>query len=345
MDEILIGDASRIQIGRGILEPAIASVFSAARPAVAAVLTQEPAADHARRVVRALESAGIRVELNTLPEGEACKELAVATETYRWMAGIGLGRRDVVVGVGGGTVTDLAGFVAATWLRGVRFVGVPTTLLGAVDAAVGGKTGVNLDGKNLVGAFHHPTDVVIDVDTLETLPPALRREGLAESVKCGLIADVSLLELLERDREAADLEQVVRAAVAVKAGVVERDFREAGEREILNYGHTIGHGIEVAGNLRHGHAIAIGMVAAGAAAAELSGFADEERQRDAIAGLGLPVSAPPLERAAVERLIAMDKKRTAEGLRMVLLEAVGRPQVVVVDAATVDIALAAIGIA
>jgi 3-dehydroquinate synthetase len=295
-------------------------------------------------VAAGLQRAGIRSTIQTVPDGEACKDLAVAEAAYRWLAATGVGRRDLVIGVGGGTVTDLAGFVAATWLRGVEFVSVPTTLLGAVDAAVGGKTGLNLDGKNLIGAFHHPSLVVIDVDVLDALPPEIRREGLAESVKCGLIADEELLALLERDREDADLADVVRAAVAVKADVVGRDFREAGEREILNYGHTIGHGIEVAAGIRHGPAVAIGMVAAGRAAATVLGFDGEERQREAIAGLGLPVTAPAVEREAVLRLVALDKKRDAAGLRMVLLAAVAQPQVVAVDSATVDAALHAVGI-
>jgi 3-dehydroquinate synthase len=279
-----------------------------------------------------------------LPDGEAAKDLAVAADLYRWLADVGVGRRDLLVGVGGGTVTDVAGFAAATWLRGIEVVHVPTTLLGAVDAAVGGKTGVNLDGKNLVGAFHHPSRVVIDIDVLDALPAALRRDGLAEALKTGLIGDRHLVEVLEAGGERADLAEVVRRSVAVKAAVVERDFREAGEREILNYGHTIGHAIEVATGIRHGEAVAIGMVAAGRASALLAGFTEEDRQRDLVAGLGLPTTAAGAPRERIVELAALDKKRGRSGLRMVLLAAVGEPRVLPVDSATVDAALQAIGV-
>ncbi len=344
MDEILIGSVSRILVGRGLLDAATILGERTDPPAVAAVFTQPGAASAARGVARALRAGGTRAEVRVLPDGEAAKTLDVAADGYRWLADLGVGRRDVVIGVGGGTVTDLAGFVAATWLRGVEVVHVPTTLLGAVDAAVGGKTGVNLGGKNLIGAFHHPSRVVADVDLLEGLPPGLLREGMAEALKCALIADVDLLALLERDRLGSDLARVVSSAVGVKAAVVSRDFREAGEREILNYGHTIGHGIEVAAGVRHGTAVAIGMIAAGRAAARVLGFDAEERQREAIAGLGLPVAAPAVERTSVERLIAVDKKRSAAGVRMVLLAGIARPQVVAVDSATVGAALDAIGV-
>jgi 3-dehydroquinate synthase len=249
-----------------------------------------------------------------------------------------------VLGVGGGALTDAAGFVAATFLRGVEAVFVPTTLLGAVDASIGGKTALNLGAKNLVGAFHHPARVVVDADILDALPETLRREGSAEALKAGLVGDPGLVALYERDGSGADLAEVVRRAVAVKAAIVGRDPREQGERAHLNYGHTVGHAVEVAGGLGHGPAVAVGMVAAGRAAALLAGFAGEERQRAVLERLGLPVAAPGLARAAVLRLMGQDKKRTGSGLRMVLLEDVGRPRLEAVGAATVEAALAAVGI-
>ncbi len=177
-----------------------------------------------------LREAGLAAELRVLPDGEAAKTLAVAEGVYEWLAGLGLTRADTVLGVGGGSLTDLAGFVAATFLRGVEAVYVPTTLVGAVDAAIGGKTGVNLGAKNLVGAFQHPARVVIDADLLDALPLGLRRDGAAEALKAGLIGDPDLVGLYERDGLEADPAEVVRRAVAVKAAVVGRDFREEGER-------------------------------------------------------------------------------------------------------------------
>lgn len=343
MDEIVIEGATRILVGRGAPDAA-AVLGGRPEPPVVAVVTQPGAARVARALVRTLRSAGAATGLRVLPDGEGAKDLGVVADLYRWLAELGVGRRDLLIGVGGGTVTDVAGFAAATWLRGIEVVHVPTTLLGAVDAAVGGKTGVNLDGKNLVGAFHHPTRVVIDVGVLDALPAALRREGLAEALKTGLIGDPGLVDLLEAEGEAADLAEVVRRSVAVKAAVVERDFREAGEREILNYGHTIGHAVEVATGIRHGEAVAVGMVAAGRASALLTGFADEARQRDLIGRLGLPTSAGGASRERVLELAALDKKRGPTGLRMVLLAAVGEPRVLPVDSATVDAALQAIGV-
>ena len=280
-----------------------------------------------------------------VPDGDDAKTLAVIEDLYRWMLELGLTRSDTLVGVGGGALTDAAGFAAATYLRGVEAVYIPTTVLGAVDAAIGGKTGVNLDGKNLVGAFRHPARVVIDVDVLDRLPDGVKRGGLAEALKAGLIGDPALVGLHEEHGAAADLDQVVRRAVAVKAAVVGRDFTEQGERAHLNYGHTIGHAVEVAAGLGHGEAVAIGMVAAGRAAAVEVGFADEARQSAAIAGLGLPVSAPGLGRDEVLALVGRDKKRDAAGLRMVLLEGIGSPLVRHVGSATVGAALDALDIA
>jgi 3-dehydroquinate synthase len=298
----------------------------------------------ARALARDIRLRGEAAAVRVLPDGEGAKTLAVAGAVYEWLAGLGLSRQDTVLGVGGGALTDVAGFVAATFLRGVEAVFVPTTLLGAVDAAIGGKTALNLGAKNLVGAFHHPARVVVDADILDALPQTLRREGSAEALKAGLVGDPGLVALYERDGSEADLAEVVRRAVAVKAAIVGRDPREQGERAHLNYGHTVGHAVEVAGGLGHGPAVAVGMVAAGRAGALLAGFAGEERQRVVLERLGLPVAAPALGRAAVLPLMGQDKKRTGAGLRMVLLEDVGRPRLEVVGAATVEAALAAVGI-
>jgi len=248
-----------------------------------------------------------------------------------------------VVGVGGGALTDLAGFVAATYLRGVSAAYLPTTLLGSVDAAIGGKTGVNVGGKNLAGVFKHPARVIIDLNILEQLPVALLREGAAEAVKAGFISDPVIVDEYESRGVAASLDTVVPAAIAVKVGAVSEDFREQGRRAILNYGHTIGHAIEVAGSISHGDAVAIGMVAAGRISEIMLGFPQAERQRRIIAGIGLPVVAPPVDGAEVAMLMGRDKKRDAGGIRMVLLEDFGKPLVQHVDADLIEEGLAAIG--
>ncbi len=329
-----VGSASEVLIGRDVLDAGVLPLREGRERVV--VLTQPGARPVAERV-----AAGLAAAIYELPDGEDAKTLAVVEDGYRWLASQGLHRDDTVVAVGGGSLTDVAGFVAATYLRGVEAVYVPTTLLGAVDAAVGGKTGVNLDGKNLVGAFHHPSRVVVDVSVLEGLPAGLWQEGVAEALKAGLVADPELLNLFERYGRHAPLAEVVRRAVAVKADVVAEDFREAGRRAILNYGHTVGHAVEVAAGMRHGHAVAVGMVAAGAVSEAVCGFPARARQDAVIAALGLP-TAVAADRGEVSRLLARDKKRDAGGLRMVLLEDVGRPVLHHVGAATVEAALDAV---
>ncbi len=331
---IAVGDQSEVLIGRDMTDAGVLPEREGRERVV--VLTQPGARPIAERIATTLPAA-----IRELPDGEDAKSLAVVEETYRWLASQGFHRDDTVVAVGGGSLTDAAGFVAATYLRGVEAVYVPTTLLGAVDAAVGGKTGVNLDGKNLVGAFHHPARVVVDVGVLEDLPAELWREGAAEALKAGMIADPGLVDLFERHGRAAPLAEVVRRAVAIKAAVVAEDFREGGRRAILNYGHTVGHAVEVAARMRHGHAVAVGMVAAGAASESVCGFTARERQDAIIAALGLPTTAEA-DREEVRRLLALDKKRDAAGLRMVLLRDVGDPVVRHVDGATVEAALDAV---
>jgi len=339
--EQVVAGSTRVIVGRSLLNPAV--ILSNRPRAVVAIVAQPATARTARDLSRALSAEGVRSATRVLPDGEAAKDLAVIGDLYEWMIGLGMTRSDTLVAIGGGSLTDAAGFAAATYLRGIEAVYVSTTLLGAVDAAIGGKTGVNLGAKNLIGSFRHPSRVVVDVDILDRLPDAIKRGGMSEALKAGLVGDVTLFELLERDRMDADLEEVVGRAIAVKAAVVGRDFEEHGERAHLNYGHTIGHAVEVEGGMGHGEAVAVGMVAAGRASMLERGFADEDRQRQAIAGLGLPVSAPGLDREALLALLAVDKKRDAAGLRMVMLEQIGVPTVGHVGPATVDAALTAVG--
>jgi 3-dehydroquinate synthase len=344
VEPIDVAGVTTVLVGRGLLGPSEVLGERPGRGRVAVLSQPGVPARLARALVRAMRSSGLNAAGRVLPDGEAAKTMAVAEATYGWLTGLGLTRDDTIVAIGGGALTDTAGFVAATFLRGVESIYVPTTLVGAVDAAIGGKTALNLEAKNVVGVFHHPARVLVDVEVLEALPEALRREGNAEALKAGLVGDPELVGIFEREGAGADLARVVRRAVAVKAAIVSRDPADRGERAWLNYGHTIGHALEVAGALRHGEAVAVGMVAAGRASRLLAGFAEEDRQREVIAGLGLPVVAPGADRRAVQRLLAFDKKRDAGGLRMVLLEAVGRPRLRPAGAATVRAALAAVGI-
>lgn len=335
------GENSEVLIGPSLPDPLLPP---AEGRRAAAVLTQPGARAAADEAEEALRGQGVNVIASlTLPDRDAAKTVRTAESAYERLAEANLGRDDVIVGVGGGAVTDVAGFVAATWLRGVECVLVPTTLLAAVDAAIGGKTGVNVAGKNLVGAFRHPSRVAVNLRVLEKLPEELLREGAAEAVKAGFIADPRLVDLYDRHGLRAPLGEVVRRAAAVKTEVVAGDFREAGRRAILNFGHTIGHGVEAACGMPHGLAVAVGMAAAAEVSARRHGF-DPMLVRGPLQKLGLPTQSPPVDRERVLTLISRDKKRTAQGLRMVLLRGIGDPVVEPVSAGEIDLGLAAVGI-
>jgi 3-dehydroquinate synthase len=287
-------------------------------------------------VSQALATAGYAVRPEPVPDGEAAKEISVAARLWSQLADAGIGRTDAIVGVGGGAVTDLAGFVAATWLRGVRVVLVPTTLLGMTDAAIGGKTAINTpDGKNLVGAFYPPAGVLADTRVLASLPPAEYASGLAEVIKAGLIADPEILELIEADPAGAAKpggpheRALIERAIAMKAAVVSADLREAGLREMLNYGHTLGHAIELVEDysIRHGEAVSIGMCFA-AALSRLAGRLDAstaQRHRAILASVGLPVSYRAEAWPALRAAMVIDKKTRAARLRLVVLDGLARP--------------------
>ena len=300
--------------------------------------------DTAGRVAGRLADTGreaIRIEV---PDAEAAKTAEVAARCWVVLGQAGFTRSDAVVGVGGGSTTDLAGFVAATWLRGVPLLNLPTTVLGMVDAAVGGKTGINTEaGKNLVGSFHEPVTVVCDLDCLATLPPADLVAGLAEVVKCGFIADPEILDLLESDPRAAvvpgsaQLRELVERAIRVKAAVVSADLRETTSvgtrvgREQLNYGHTIGHAIECRERyrIRHGEAISVGMVFA-AELGRLAGRLDREtadRHVAILTRLGLPTTYAPDAFDELLAAMAVDKKTRGATLRFVILNGLGRPEI------------------
>jgi 3-dehydroquinate synthase len=283
-----------------------------------------------------LAALGVAAHAVEIPDAEEAKTAEVASFCWSVLGRIGLTRSDAVVGVGGGAATDLAGFVAATWLRGVRTVLVPTTLLGMVDAAVGGKTGINTaEGKNVVGAFHPPAGVLCDLEALRTLPSNEFVAGLAEVVKCGFIADPEILQMIEKDPVAAALpdgpavRDLVERSVRVKADVVSRDLREAGPREVLNYGHTLGHAIERVEQYRwrHGAAISIGMVFA-AELGRLAGRLDDptaDRHRSVLGSLGLPTTYSADAWPRLLDAMKVDKKARGSRLRFVVLDAIARP--------------------
>ncbi|NNG19098.1 3-dehydroquinate synthase [Naumannella sp. ID2617S] len=328
----------RVRIGPGAVDGVAELVAGCDR---VAVLYAPALAERAATLADGLDAAVLLIEL---PDAEQAKTADVLVECWDRLAGAGFTRSDAVVGLGGGATTDLAGFVAASWLRGVRLVTVPTTVLGMVDAAVGGKTGINLAaGKNLVGAFHEPAGVLCDLSLLATLPPADLRAGLAEVIKCGFIADPTILDLVEQSSaEALDpasdrLAELITRGIRVKAEVVGGDLREATSvgarvgRELLNYGHTLGHAIERRERYRwrHGEAISVGMVYAAELAHGL-GLIDEAlvaRHRTVLELVGLPTSygrdAWPELRAAM----SLDKKTRGAQLRFVLLNGLASAEI------------------
>jgi 3-dehydroquinate synthase len=338
---LTVAGATEVLVGRGLPDPLLPPRQGRER---VAVLTQPGATHIAVEVAQSIGGENLAVEIIGLPDRDEAKSLQVADSVYQALAKFGLGRHDTIVGVGGGSVTDLAGFVAGTWLRGVEVVHLPTTLLGAVDAALGGKTGVNLAGKNLVGVLWHPSRVVVDIGVLESLPASLRREGLAEAVKTGLIGDPELFDLLADKGEEASLEEVVNRCATVKARVVTTDEREEGIRAVLNFGHTIGHAIEFSSPLSHGECVSIGMVAAAVISERRHHFDSVARVRSTLERLGLPLAVHGLERARVEDLLRHDKKRDADGLRMVLLRKVGSPIVEHVTSDDTALGLDAVGL-
>jgi 3-dehydroquinate synthase len=324
-----------VLVGRGARNELPAAV--AKLGATAAVLMHQPALAGAAEDVRcALAGAGIEAHRVEIPDAEDGKSVAVAGFCWEVCGRVGLTRSDVVISLGGGAATDLAGFVAATWMRGVRVVHVPTTLLAMVDAAVGGKTGVNTAaGKNLVGAFHEPSAVLVDLDTLDTLPRAEIAAGCAEIVKAGFIADPAILDLVEADPVAAldpardVLAELVRRAIRVKAEVVAADLRESDLREILNYGHTLGHAIERREDYRwrHGAAVSVGLVFA-AELARAAGRLDDataDRHRSVLTAIGLPTSYAPEAWPELVDAMRGDKKARRGTLRFIVLDGLAKP--------------------
>lgn len=276
------------------------------------------------------------VLLAEVPDAEDAKRVEVAAFCWQIMGQTDFTRTDAVIGFGGGATTDLAGFVAATWLRGVRLIQCPTSVAGMVDAAVGGKTGINTsEGKNLVGSFYAPVAVVADLDTLDTLPRNEILAGFAEIVKCGFIGEPEILDIIEADVDRAtdpstpEFRRVVELSIALKARVVSEDFKESGLREILNYGHTLGHAIEHAERYRwrHGAAISVGMVFAAELGRIAGTLSDDvvDRHRSILTSLTLPIDYPLGRWQTLLATMQRDKKARAGMMRFIVLDDVGKP--------------------
>lgn len=326
-----------IFIGPGILRNA-PEYLRALQPSQVVLVTHPRLAEwYAEPLRSVLEQKGVSVHLLTVPPGERTKRWEVAGRLLRQMAQRALDRRCIVVALGGGVIGDLAGFVAACYLRGVRTVQIPTTLLAQVDSSVGGKTAVNLpEGKNLVGAFHQPSLVLIDTDTLRTLPRRQFRTGLAEVLKYGIIADETLWQVVNteagnlRKGYSPRLAEMIYRCCEIKANIVSEDETEQGIRAILNFGHTVAHALEaVAGyrRLLHGEAVSIGMVSAALVGEVLGvtpvGIADEIAS--ALRALGLPIALPhDVEFESLLNVMARDKKARDGQVRFVLIERIGQ---------------------
>ncbi len=326
--------AYAVRVGRSILPEAANLLPERAEKAM--IVHQPSTRLLSEQLLEAITATGREAYLAEVPDGEDAKTSQVLAFLWKALGQADLTRTDLVIGVGGGAVTDLAGFAAASWLRGIDVIQVPTTVLAMVDAAVGGKTGINTaEGKNLVGAFHPPIAVMADLDVLATLPPNEVAAGLAEVVKAGFIADTAILDIIEADPAAAldttsdAFADIIIRSIRVKADVVSQDLKETGLREILNYGHTFGHAIEHNERYRwrHGAAVSVGLVFA-AELSRLAGRLDQasvDRHRSILTSLGLPITYRDRQWPKLQEAMRRDKKSRGALLRFVVLDAIGSP--------------------
>jgi 3-dehydroquinate synthase len=346
-----------IHIGSGLLDQAdlykkhIKGTFTA-------VVTNETVAPlYANKVVKTLESIGQKVKLIVLPDGEAFKTWEVLQKIFDGLLENSADRKTTLVALGGGVVGDMTGFAAACYMRGIKFIQVPTTLLSQVDSSVGGKTGINHPlGKNMVGAFHQPQAVIADLDTLKTLPPEELAAGLAEVIKHGAIADSEFLSWIEKNQDAlnkcdpAAMEYAVRRSCEIKSQVVAQDEKEGGIRAILNFGHTFGHAIEAGmgyGAWLHGQAVGCGMVMAADLSVRVGLLSEAEasRLKKIIEALHLPTQPPKLGVDRFMELMSVDKKAEGGEVRYILLNGLGQAKIQTVDDDLVIQTLIANGVA
>ncbi|GAA3287030.1 3-dehydroquinate synthase [Streptomyces lavendulae subsp. lavendulae] len=329
-------DAYDVLVGRQLLGELGGLIGNKAQRV--AVIHPEALASTGEALRDDLAAQGFEAVAIQVPNAEEAKTVEVAAYCWKALGQSGFTRTDVIVGVGGGATTDLAGFVAASWLRGVRWIAVPTTVLAMVDAAVGGKTGINTaEGKNLVGAFHPPAGVLCDLAALDSLPVHDYVSGLAEVIKAGFISDPVILDLVESDPEAArtpagpHTAELITRSIQVKADVVSSDLKEAGLREILNYGHTLAHAIEKNERYkwRHGAAVSVGMVFA-AELGRLAGRLDDataDRHKAVLASVGLPLTYRGDQWPKLLETMKLDKKSRGDLLRFIVLDGLGKPTV------------------
>jgi 3-dehydroquinate synthase len=293
--------------------------------------------ENMKEFIPVFDSQGAEYFYFAIPDGEEAKSIRTLERVWNWLGAAGFTRSDLIVGIGGGAITDFAGYVAASWLRGVDWVAVPTTVAGMVDAAIGGKTGINSDyGKNLIGAFHSPCRVVIDLAWLPSLSERDFAAGLAEVVKCGFIKDPEILKIIQ-GRTIADIRgsyeithELIERAIQVKADVVSGDFKESFEREILNYGHTFGHAVELHSrySLRHGECVSIGLVFIAHLSHDLGLISSEIRDLhlSILTGLQLPTSYSQGSWPDLYAAMKLDKKSRGNTLRFVAISEIGRTQ-------------------
>ena len=319
-----------VEIGRSYLEASIE--IAQGRERVAVIYSEAM-----KEQIPTFDFGGAEAFYFGIPDGEAGKSARTLESIWNWLGAAGFTRSDLIIGIGGGAVTDLAGYAAASWLRGLDWVAIPTTVAGMVDAAVGGKTGINSDyGKNLIGAFHSPIKVIADTAWLGTLSDRDFAAGLAEVVKCGFIADARILTMVEgltldQIRSSKELTQeLIERAVQVKADVVAGDFKESFNREILNYGHTFGHAVEIHSqySLRHGECVSIGMAFIAHLSFESGLISQEllERHLSVLRGLELPVQYTQGEWPELFAAMKLDKKSRGNNLRFVVITEIGKTQ-------------------
>lgn len=324
-----VREGYEILIGPGLLQEAGAHIAQKFSPSSIAVITDSTVdALYAKTLLSSLENAGLSACKFVFPAGEASKNLSTYGKILEFLAVQGLDRKALIVALGGGVTGDMAGFAAATYMRGIPYVQIPTTLLAAIDSSVGGKTAVDLSaGKNLVGAFHQPSLVLCDTNALQTLSPEIFADGAAEAIKYGVLDSAALFEQIREGKIGADREEIIEKCVCIKRDYVVEDERDTGARQFLNLGHTIGHAIEACSNftISHGHAVAIGMVlmARGAHRAGLLAEDCSEKIAQAAAVFGLDTRCP-YDAGALYAAAGRDKKRGGSSITLVLPENIGK---------------------
>ena len=328
MTELKVGK-SRVLIGKGLFENLRHHVLNITEPCKVLILSDETVAKfYIEKLRKNLEKSGFKISEFIINPGEKSKTLSTATKIYEKMAADFFSRSDMVVSLGGGVVSDIAGFAAATYLRGIKFVSIPTSLLAQIDASIGGKNGVNLSfGKNLVGTFYSPELVLVDSNFLLTLPQKELRCGIAEAIKCGCIKDEKLFEIFENENFENNLDEIIKRSIDVKKQLAEKDEFDLGERKLLNFGHTLGHAYEKLGNFEtfsHGEAVAIGMngITKISEKLGLTKAGTAERLAEVLKKNSLPVSSS-FAKKDVLKAVLHDKKISGSFIDLAVLKSIG----------------------